>query len=700
MFRLPLASGDARPEGQEFGVVVRPCEVYAARMWPVVDAQPPTPPTEVEVVIVRPVNLPPRIGDSVYSRLRLESEDLQGSTRVDAALRQVPGVSLFRRNGSEAANPTTQGLSLRSLAPSGAGRALVTLDGVPLNDPFGGWVIWSAVPPERLAAIDVVRGAGAGAWGAGALTGVVSLTELESEAGAFRGDVSMGDHDLARAALVVSEGGLTVSAAAGRGPRFTPVRGAGRGAADKPLDLTHYSGSARLRDDLGPAAAALGLGFWREDRDSGLAGAASRSEGASLALTLADLERGTGWRAQIWVRASDLKNSSVSVAAGRGSTTPASDQYATPASGWGLNAAWRVNAGPWSMEAGADARLSQGEAHERFRFLNGGFTRGRESGGRTTVAGLYGEGSWSSERVLHSAGLRVDHWSQDGALRRERDLATGAITLDSRAPGASGRRASIRIGSRIELSEALALRAAAYSGFRPPTLNELHRPFRVGNDITEANPALRPESLAGVDLGLEGLAGGWTWSAGAFFNRLNDPVTNVTLGTGPAVFPVAGFVPAGGTLRQRRNAGRIDAWGVEAETRASIRQLDLRAAIAWADAEVDGGAGAPQLTGLRPAQTAKLTATAGASWRPVDFAILDVSMRYEGERFDDDLNTRRLKAALSVDGRAAWRLAGGSEIYLAVENLANSRVQTALAGDGAVSLAAPRAIRLGVSLRR
>jgi outer membrane receptor protein involved in Fe transport len=115
---------------------------------------------------------------------------------------------------------------------------------------------------------------------------------------------------------------------------------------------------------------------------------------------------------------------------------------------------------------------------------------------------------------------------------------------------------------------------------------------------------------------------------------------------------------------------------------------------------VDGGAGAPQLTGLRPAQTAKLTATAGASWRPVDFAILDVSMRYEGERFDDDLNTRRLKAALSVDGRAAWRLAGGSEIYLAVENLANSRVQTALAGDGAVSLAAPRAIRLGVSLRR
>jgi outer membrane receptor protein involved in Fe transport len=109
--------------------------------------------------------------------------------------------------------------------------------------------------------------------------------------------------------------------------------------------------------------------------------------------------------------------------------------------------------------------------------------------------------------------VRIDAWSQGEALRRERDLATGAVTLESRAPDTSGVRGSVRFGSRLDLSEGLALRAAAYTGFRPPTLNELHRPFRVGNDVTEANPALRPETLSGADIGLEGDAGAWTWSA-------------------------------------------------------------------------------------------------------------------------------------------------------------------------------------------
>jgi outer membrane receptor protein involved in Fe transport len=666
-------------------------------MFSPVDAVPPPP--EVEVVVVRPVNLPPPVGAVVFSRLRLEGEDLAGAVRPDGALKQVPGVSLFRRNGSEAANPTTQGLSLRSIAPSGAGRALVTLDGVPLNDPFGGWVIWSAVPTERLATLDVVRGAGAGAWGAGALTGVVSLTELSSESRTFRGDLSAGDHGQARTAFAVSEAGLTLSASAARGPRFTPVRGAARGAADRPVDLESYGGAFRLQRDLGPAAAAVSLSAWREDRESGLAGAASRSEGASGALTLANLEAGSGWRLQAWVRASDLENSSVSVAAGRATSTPASDQYSTPALGWGVNAAWRVNPGAWSLEAGADARLAEGRAHERFRYQSSAFTRGRESGGRTSVAGLYLEGAWVGERVVHSGGVRIDAWSQGQALRRERDLATGAVTLESRAPDTSGVRGSVRFGSRLDLSEGLALRAAAYTGFRPPTLNELHRPFRVGNDVTEANPALRPETLSGADIGLEGESGAWTWSAGAFFNRLSDPVTNVTLATGPGVFPVAGFIPAGGTLRQRRNAGGIDAWGLEAEARGTVGPMDLRAAAAWTDAEVDGAAVAPQLTGLRPAQTARFTATAGATWRPVEPAVLSLSLRHEGDRFDDDLNTRRLKAALALDARAAWSLSPETEIYLAVDNLSDAKVQTALAGDGAVSLSAPRTVRLGFTLR-
>src|SRR5262249_50436194 len=137
---------------------------------------------ETVIITARP---PDPVGNAAFSTTLLDEQQLQISSQLDYALRQqVPGLSLFRRNSSLSANPSVQGVSLRSIAGSGAGRALVTLDGVPQNDPFGGWVIWSSLPPEIMSGAEIVRGAGAGPYGAGALTGVIELYEQE-DAGAI-----------------------------------------------------------------------------------------------------------------------------------------------------------------------------------------------------------------------------------------------------------------------------------------------------------------------------------------------------------------------------------------------------------------------------------------------------------------------------------------------------------------------------------
>lgn len=98
---------------------------------------------ETVLITARP---PDPVGNQAFSTTLLDTQQLRVSQELDQSLRQVPGLSLFRRNSSLSANPTVQGVSLRSIAGSGAGRALVTLDGVPQNDPFGGWVIWSSLP--------------------------------------------------------------------------------------------------------------------------------------------------------------------------------------------------------------------------------------------------------------------------------------------------------------------------------------------------------------------------------------------------------------------------------------------------------------------------------------------------------------------------------------------------------------------------
>jgi outer membrane receptor protein involved in Fe transport len=420
-------------------------------------------------------------------------------------------------------------------------------------------------------------------------------------------------------------------------------------------------------------------------------------------LTLAQpVEQGVGgWRFQAWVRESDLQNSSVAVAAGRATTTPANDQYGTPATGYGVNAALQGMSGAFAWEVGGDVRASDGEVRERFRFMNGAFTRGRIAGGETLVGGVYAEGALDQGPWLLTGGARLDGWRSTEAKRYEWDLATNATVLNQTSPDADGTTPTARFGVRYELSDALWMRAAAYGGFRPPTLNELHRPFRVGNDITEANALLKPETLQGIEAGVGG-EGAVQWRAGVFYNRLKDPITNVTVGIGPGTFPTAGFVPAGGVLRQRRNAGEITAWGFEGEGSGGIggTEATWRSALAYTDAEVDGGSAAPQLTGKRPAQTPRWTITGGVDVPLGDKLSIEADARYESARWEDDLNSRKLSAGLQADVRARWQVSNGWEAFVAAENLFDEKVEVGETADGVESYAAPRTLRVGLAFRR
>jgi iron complex outermembrane recepter protein len=670
------------------------------------DAPPPVTPTALPEIVVTAARLPPAAADAAFSVVRIDEAVLSRSSRLDEALRSVPAASLFRRTSSAAANPTTQGISLRAIAPSGAGRTLVLLDGVPLNDPFGGWVIWSQATPESLESLDVIRGAGSGPYGAGALTGTITLRE-RGKGGAV--DVSASERGGLRAAGAASTRvgpvAVTLSGLREVSDGYVPVRGPAAGAADTPLDLDSRSAALRVDTALGQANLSVRAATWEEDRGSGLAGTRANASGHSLSATAARAPTadGYGWRLQAWRIDSNLANSSASVSADRSTTTPANDQFKTPATGWGLNAALRRRmtdfaGGRLEWELGADARFNDGETNELFSNPTGaGFTRIRRAGGETAVAGAYVDASWTAADWLVAGGLRVDRWENTGGFRQENTLATGAVLLNESDSDRSGEVVSARLALRRDLGGGYAARAAAYSGFRPATLNELHRPFRVGNDITEANAALTPETLKGVETGLAFDREGVRWGASVFWNQIEDAIVNVTLGSGPATFPRAGFVPAGGVLRQRQNAGTIDAWGVELTGALDLSSaVSLNAAASWTDAEIDGGSSAAQLTGLRPAQAPEWGATAGLDWRATDRLTLALAARYESSRFDDDLNSRVLDAAVTLDARAEWAFTPNATLWMAADNLFDEDVEVSETGTGVAGYGPPRTLSIGL----
>ncbi|MEO6569356.1 MAG: TonB-dependent receptor [Opitutaceae bacterium] len=666
---------------------------------------------------------------------------------LDAALRSVPGFTLFRRSDSLTANPTAQGVSLRGLGPSGASRSLVLLDGVPLNDPFGGWVAWTKVPHDGLERAEVVPGGGATSWGNAALGGIVQLFTAPARTASGHPDPtasatvpssSMGSNGLAgRATASFGDFGtrsleLAATQPVGRGAvqlfgrafatdGFSLVAPERRGPIDVNAWNRHRWVMLRWRQPLGDnlelTATARG---YEEFRGNGTPYQrnGSREKFASFALTGEPAET-FAWTAVAYGQDQSFASTFSSVNATRTAETPASDQFAVPATAFG--ATWT---GAWSHSNGArtsvggDARYVRGETREHFTFVAGNFTRLRVAGGRQTIGGLFAlhEQPLAPDLRL-TVGARVDSWKETDGHRRESDRATGNLLRDDHYADRDGVEFSPSAGIVWQPAASWRLRSAAQQAFRRPTLNELYRPFRQGANVTEANAALETESVTSAEIGFDWmplgagissrgtLAGSarneknapLTLGLTAFWNDLHDAVGNVTIARGPGTFPIVGTLAAGGVGRQRLNLDRVRVRGIELSASGqTTRTLSWNATLLLNDATVRRTSVAPGLIGNELAQVARHTASIGGRWVILGGITLTPRVRWIGRQFEDDENTLRLGEVVVADLGVSRALTKHLELFLTLENLGDARIETGRSVDGVVNTGTPRLFVGGV----
>lgn len=621
--------------------------------------------------------------------------------RVEAALALVPGLSAFRRASSASASPTAQGITLRALGGNAASRAALTLDGVPQADLFAGWVATALLDAAPLASARVIRGGGSVGEGPGALAGTIAL-ESAPPAGfaALRGG-SFGSLDLASgAALPVTGGGaFGLAGRVRRSDGFLLVAPDLAGPVDVPARSRQWGLRARALAPLGPATELqASLAAFGDERLRGLNGADTGTRGGDVAVRL--VHRGAvPAELLLFGQLRDFTARNLALNPARTVATVTLNQFATPASGMGGR--FELRPVP-ALRVGGDWRLAEGTSRERFRFVGGSPTALRNAGGSSRSGGGFAELVLTPlPQLTLTAGGRVDRWALVDGRLFEADLLTGATLRDAPASDRRGTEPGWRAGARWTPATAMpvALRFAGYSGLRLPTLNELHRPFRAGQNATAANPLLDPERLRGLEGGLDlGRPGGPRLAVTAFRNRLEGAIANVTLGTGPGVFPGVGFVGPGGAYRQRLNLPAIRTGGVEADLGLARGAFSLAAGMALVEARVEGGTVAPALDGLRPAQAPRLWVTArlGYAKEPLE-ARLD--LRHEGGRFEDDLNRRPLAAATILDAGLALRLAPRLALTIDATNLTDARVETGFSG-ALVERAEPRMLLVGLRFGR
>jgi outer membrane receptor protein involved in Fe transport len=625
-----------------------------------------------------------RIPSTPTSQFALSQKEinLSGALTIDDVLRQAPGFSLFRRSGSLTANPTSQGVSLRGVGANGASRALVLVDGVPLNSPFGGWVYWNRLPRVSIEDVQVYNGGTSDLYGSGALGGVINIRSSTVPATFFDVEASAGNQ--ATAATSFSGGkswgkwGVLFSGQALRTGGYVLVPENQRGLVDTPAGTSDLAGSLTVSRTLGSEGHAFArLSSFGE----------SRRNGTPVQLNdtrIWSIDLGTDWSdfsIRLYGSGENFNQNFSAVAADRDSESLTNRQR-NPSQQAGFAFQWRRGFGDHhSIAAGVEGRDVRGHSAET-TFNNARVTAFVDAGGRQRSLGVFAADLVRGRSWLLSFGARFDRWLNSRGFSN-RTPVTGASSLNA-FEDRSETAFSPRVSFLKRFDGGFSFSASVYRAFRTPTLNELYRNFRVGNVVTNANAGLKAERLTGGEAGagLQKFRDRLFVRGNFFWSEIDDSIANVTLSTTPALI-----------TRQRLNLGAIRARGVELAAIAKFaRHWEVAGEYLLTDSAVVRFPANRSLEGLLVPQVPRhqfnfQVTYANAEW------LVGTQGRFVGRQFDDDQNTLPLQRFFTLDAEVSRAVLERVRIFAAFQNLTGSRYQ--ISSTPVFTVGPPVLFRLG-----
>jgi outer membrane receptor protein involved in Fe transport len=439
-----------------------------------------------------------------------------------------------------------------------------------------------------------------------------------------------------------------------------------RGAVDTSADSYHGTGELAARRKFAQGDLFLAGDFYDEARDNGTPLTTNDTQlwqlnaGLNLPTRLAAIQlRGYG-------SGQSYNQTFSSVAANRNSETLVRAQHVPAQQAGGSLVLSRTLGSFNSLVGGADSRYVRGFSNET-AFAASVATSLIFSGGRQLTSGAFLQDAIRLHpRLLFTAGVRYDNWDNYQAHTRTVPLIASIKPSSTAFADQSDHAFSPRGALLFRASNQITLTASAYRSFRAPTLNELYRSFRLGNVLTLANANLQGERLSGAEAGVNVFLKHARLHSAFFWMAVADPVANVTLSSTPALI-----------TRERENLGRTRSRGLEADATWRANQIDFTLAYQVTDAVVTSFAADPTLVGLEVPQVAPHQLTMQARYNPAPGWTVATAARASSRQFDDDQNLFPLDSFFVMDAYVSKRLRPGVEVFGAVENMFNTRVQVA-----------------------
>lgn len=604
---------------------------------------------------------------------------------IDQLLLDEPAFSLFRRQDATFSNPTAAGLSLRRVGATATSRTLLLRDGIPQNDPFGGWISWARYSPSLIDSIRIVPAAQATAWGNQSAAGTLQLSTREPREPFHQIDLTVGDRDTYSFSssndFVNQDGSVALQATifALGSDGHQPLASSQRGSIDRSLSFEARGGDLRLLWKPRPGLTLDGkVSYFEEERGNGTVLTGNETEALDFSLR-ATLENGDStYQGALYFQKRDFSAVFAAASDDRSFESVALDQFDVPATGLGGSLQARLQSREdLYLTVGIDTRFLDGETNERVAFDN----RIRTAGGKQAFLGAFSrlEAELPSE-IEVSLSARFDYFAnQNGALREVRP--DGSFRSNEDFENRQFWEPSLGLTVARDFGDTLRVSGELSTSFRAPTLNELYRPFRVRNDITLANPELNPERFYSAEIALDWTASdSLSWRNSLYGHIIDDAIANVPL-----------TLSANGTTAQRLNVEEATVFGLNSElTYQPLDEFRARVAYQYNQTRFERSSAQPLLENEPFPQSPEHTLIASLDYRPTPALSVGVSTRFSSAVFDDALATRRLDSYWSSSISAEYAFTDNFTLLARVDNLFDETIATGLASNGLESLAAPR----------
>lgn len=624
----------------------------------------------------RPIDGLP-ISATVIDRKAIE---LAPGRSIEESLRGVAGIQLPLEN-SATVFPLNPSIAMRGLGVGDtATRALVLVDGLPINGGFFGNVFWNRAPKETIERVEVVRGASSSLFGSYAIGGVVNILTRPTRSTQGSVDLRYGEDQTLqghlRYASPVNEAlALSLNLDYFDTDGYVPFPAGRVRAVDE--KRRGELANAQVRADFALSSAADGfikVGFNHQQRRGGVQLQSSDVDLPDVAGALnIRLDAQSALALRAFYAHEDFNVDNVNVP--DPTTSFVSNRHHTQADDYGASLQWsRTYDGMLSgIVAGIDARRIDGRNDQDVFNAPGGTATRVLATGEQTSLGLFTQASIEPlEKAEILFNLRWDRFRDSGGR-----IVTGGVpqafanrTFDVLSP---------RLAARYELLPPLALRGSYYRGFRAPTLAERYRSFETPTFRGLSNPDLERERLRGGDIGLDIRASDRVKAQiSAFTSRLKNFVGSEEVGFTAGKFTV-----------QAANVAQVRSRGIEFALDMQLTQgLSAQIDHTYTDATVVRG----PLQGNRVEGTPRHATGIVATYRGGGGGSAQVRGRRIGKTFQDITNEAPQDAHFVLDARVGYRV-GRVEWFANATNLLDKNY---VADGFGQTLGEPRRVLLGL----